>query len=72
MYGYRYLSAKYYSDGWSAENPVYAYIDNLTITYECDFNYTPSVDVTMVSGAQVRFNQVNGLRFRAQVDADAI
>lgn len=72
MYGYRYLSAKYYSDGWTAENPVYAYIDNLTITYEYDFDYTPSVDVTMISGAQARFNQVNGLRFRAQVDKAAI
>ncbi len=72
MYGYFYISGKFYSDTWSTADHSYAFIDNFKIDYEYDHSYAPSIDVTMVSGAQVRFNQVNGLRFRAQVDKDAI
>ena len=73
IYDCSYFVAKLYtSSNWSESNPTYVYVDNVTITYEYDFNYTPSIDVTMVEGAQVRFNQVNGLRFRANVDKAAL
>lgn len=73
IYDCSYFVAKLYtSSNWTESSPTYVYVDNVTITYEYDFNYTPSIDVTMVEGAQVRFNQVNGLRFRANVDKAAL
>ncbi len=75
MYGYYFISGKFYSDTWSASDPSYAFIDNFKIDYEYDHSYvepTPEVEITMVSGAQVRFNEVTGLRYRAQVDKAAI
>ena len=73
IYDCSYFVAKLYtSSNWSESNPTYVYVDNVTITYEYDFNYTPSINVTMVEGAGVRFNEVNGLRFRANVDKAAL
>ena len=71
MYGYRYISAKYYSDGWTAEAPVFAYIDNITITYEYDFDYVaPTLETTIQTfeTAQLRLNNQTGIRFVTTVD----
>ena len=77
MYGYCYISAKYYSEGWSADAPVYAYIDDITITYEYDFDYvekdgetTDAISTT--DGASIRLNNVNGMRFYTTVDPEKL
>lgn len=71
MYEYRYFSGHMYGGDRNSTSD-FIYIDDVTIEYVYDFNYTPSIDVTMVEGAGVRFNQVNGLRFRANVDKAAL
>ncbi len=72
MYDYYYFSTKFYaSASYSTTAPVYALVDNVTITYEYDFDYVePSIStkVETLEGAQLRLNNKAGIRFVTDVD----
>ncbi len=76
MYDYYYFSTKFYaSASYSTTAPVYALVDNVTITYEYDFDYvapTVTTKVETLEGAQLRLSDRTGIRFVTDVDPDAI
>ncbi|MBQ4156129.1 MAG: hypothetical protein IJD90_04925, partial [Clostridia bacterium] len=55
MYDYYYIGGSYYAqESWSESAPVYAYIDDVTITYEYDFDYVPPVECKItIDGEEV-------------------
>ena len=48
------------------------YFHSIVLTKVADYVPTPEVAITMVEGAQLRFNEFIGMRYRATVDAAAV
>ena len=75
MYDYKFVSGQFYAaSSWSEAAPVYCYVDNVTITYEYDFDYVAdtSAFVTTDTKASIRLNSKTGIRFYTKFDLELI
>ena len=80
MYDYKYITGQHYAAAsWSESAPVYTYIDNVTVTYEYDFDYVaPEIAgettdvITTDDKASIRLGEVNGIRFYTTIDTAAL